>query len=78
MFEDKKPGKVGECIYLTAKSTTASGALSGPRPPADGVLYLQTKPNEQIRLFIFSDREKENYFILNGHNLSYLNRHFVM
>ena len=30
-FEEKVPGKVGECIYLTVKNTTASGALSGPQ-----------------------------------------------
>ena len=54
------------------------GPAQGPRPLAYGVLYLQTKPNEQIKPFIFSDKEKENCIILNGQNLSYLNRYFVI
>ena len=56
-----------ENAYLSAKSATASGA------PAYRVLYLKTKPNEQIGPLSFSD-----VFVKNGQNLSYLNRYFVM
>ena len=58
------PGKVGEC-YLTFKSATASGALSRPQTPSL-VMYLQTKPNEQIKPLIFSHKENENCICQNG------------
>ena len=50
----------------------------GPRPPAYRVMYLQTNLNEQIRPFIVSDKEKENYICSNGQNLSYWNKYFVI
>ena len=40
--------------------------------------YLQTKPNEQIRPLIFSDKEKENCICQNDQNLSYWNTYLVM
>ena len=58
-------------VYLTLKSMTASGVLSGPRPPTYKVMYLQTKINEQLRPLIVSDKEKENYICQNVQNLSY-------
>ena len=63
---------------MIAKSATASGALSMPQTPAYSVLYLQTKPNEQIRSLIFSDKKRKIGFVKNGQNLSYLNGYFVM
>ena len=45
--------------YLTVKSSTASGALRGSQTQVYRIIYLQIKPNEQIRPLIFSDKEKE-------------------
>ena len=48
----------------------------GPRPLAYTVMYLQTKPNEQLKPMIFSDKERikiarifhiERYFVIYPH-----------
>ena len=40
-------------------------------PPAYTVMYLQTKPNEQLKPMIFSDKENESCIYQNCQNLSY-------
>ena len=48
-FLKKKYQEKWENAYLTVKGSPASGALSGPQTPAYKVMYLQTKPNEEIK-----------------------------
>ena len=50
-----------ENAFLTVKNATASGALS--RPSAYRVMYLQTKPNKQLKPMIFSDKKIKVAFI---------------
>ena len=54
------------------------GPSAVPRPPAYREMYLQTKLNEQLKLFISWDKETRNCICQNGQNLSYWNRYFVM
>ena len=54
------------------------GPSAGPRPPAYGVLFQQTKVNEKTRPLIVSDKERENCICQNVQNLSYWNRYFVI
>ena len=48
---------------MTIKNGTASEALSGSRPLAYRVMYLQTKPSEQLKPLIFSEKENEIAFV---------------
>ena len=57
-FLKKKYQEKWENAYFTVKSSSASGALAGPRPPAYIVMHLQTKPNEEIKTFDFSQMKK--------------------
>ena len=52
-FLKKKYQEKWENEYLTIKGSLASGALSGPQMPAYKVMYLQTKPNEEIKTLDF-------------------------
>ena len=52
-FLKKKYQEKWENAYLTVKGSPTSGALSRHRPPAYKVMYLQTKPNEEIKTLDF-------------------------
>ena len=72
-------GKEAECIYLTAKVQQHLVSQVGPRPKAYRLVCLQIKPNEQIRPFIFLDKEKKYYICQKGQNLLlYWQIYFVM
>ena len=50
-FLKKKYQEKWENAYLTVKGSPAFGALSRPQTPSLKVMYLQTKPNEDPRIF---------------------------
>ena len=52
-FLKKKYQEKWENAYLTVKIATASGALSRTPDPQLRVMYLQTKPNEEIKTLDF-------------------------
>ena len=52
-FLKKKYQEKWENAYLTVKIATASGALSRAPDPWLRVMYLQTKPNEEIKTLDF-------------------------
>ena len=70
-FLKKRYQERWENAYLTIKSVTASGTLSGSQTLAYRVMYLETKVNEQIRCLTVSNKEKENCICQNVQNLSY-------
>ena len=78
IFWKKSARKNGRMHIWQWKVQQLLGPWADPKPPAYTVMYLQTKPNEQLKPLIFSDKENGNCFCQNGQNLSYWNRYFVI
>ena len=62
-FSKKKYQEKWENAYLTVKGSPASGALSGPQTLAYKVMYLQTKPNKEIKTLDFLMKKSKITFI---------------